>query len=279
MLSSLFRIHLLAVAGTAAAVFGWLFAGQFVLWAAAVAALDWGLAGLWNRNSDLREDALNQVEGTQLLVRSGRELSRLALGVLSLSIFAGLRLGWPLLVMRLAFHAGAFIYSYPVFRRRVKQVLLVKNVFAGQLWVLTSIGYPLALSRRVPLAPEVLALSLFLLPLAVSYALVYDLRDAQGDAAAGIVTVPVALGIPRTRVLIELILALSALALLAGYLLNVLRFAELVMLAGPLQLALVLRFWLAREPGRQAVEAMTWLSAGQLLSYCAWASAGFPLPH
>jgi 4-hydroxybenzoate polyprenyltransferase len=279
VIAGLFRLQLVAVAGLSAAVFGYLFAGQFLLPAAAIAALDWGLAGLWNRGSDLREDALNQVEGTQLLVRSGREFSRLALGVLSLSIFAALRLGWPLLVMRLAFHAGAFIYSYPILRRRLKELLLVKNVFAGLLWVLTCVGYPLALSRRVPLVPEVVLLSLFLLPLAVSYALVYDLRDLKGDAAAGIATVPIALGVPRTRVLIELILALSALALLAGYLWGVLRFAELVMLAAPLQLALVLRFWLAREPGRHAVEAMTWLSAGQLLSYLAWASAGFPLPH
>lgn len=278
MIAGLFRLHLVAVAGLAAAVFGWLFAGQLLLWAAAIAALDWGLAGLWNRNSDLREDALNQVEGTQLLARNGGELSRLALGVLSLSIFAALRLGWPLLVMRLAFHAFAFIYSYPVLRRRLKEILLLKNLAAGSLWVLTSIGYPLALSRQVPKPGEVLALSLFLLPLAVAFTLVYDLRDVEGDRAAGITTVPVALGAPRSRVFLELLLGLSALALLGGYLLGSIRLAELLMLAGPLQLALVMRFWISPEVGRHAVEAMTWLSAGQLLSYVAWASAGFPLP-
>ena len=279
MIAGLFRLHLVAVAGLAAAVFGFLFAGQLLIPAAAIAALDWGLAGLWNRNSDLREDSLNQVEGTQLLARSGREFSRLALGVLSLSIFAALRLGWPLLVMRLAFHAGAFVYSYPVFRRRVKEILLLKNVAAGLLWVLSSIGYPLALSRRAPPAGEVLALSLFLLPLALAFTLVYDLRDVEGDRGAGIATVPIALGVPRTRVFLELLLALSALALLGGYLSGPIRFVELLLLAAPLQLALVMRLWISPEVGRHAVEAMTWLSAGQLLSYVAWASAGFPLPH
>jgi 4-hydroxybenzoate polyprenyltransferase len=279
VIAGLFRLHLVAVAALSAAVFGWLFAGQFLLWASAIAALDWLLASLWNRASDVREDLLNEVEGAQLLARSGRELSRLALGVLSLSFFAALRLGWPLLAMRLAFHAGGLVYSYPVFRRRVKEILLVKNLFAGLLWVLTSIGYPLALGRRVPLAGEVLALSLFLLPLAVSYTLLYDLRDVAGDAAAGIVTVPLALGVPRTRVFMELLLALSAAALLGGYLLGALRLVELAMLAAPLQQALVLRFWIPREPSRHAVEGITWLSAAQLLSYLAWASANFPLPR
>ena len=276
MIAGLFRLQLVAIAGLAAAVFGYLFAGQLLLPFAAIAGLDWGLAGLWNRNSDLREDQLNQVEGTALLLRSGREFSRLALGVLSLSIFAALRLGWPLLVMRLAFHAFAFVYSYPVFRRRVKEILLLKNVVAGALWVLTSIGYPLAFSRRVPAVGEVLLLSLFLLPLAVAFTLVYDLRDVAGDRGAGIATVPIALGVPRTRVFVELLLGLSALALLGGYLFGPIRFVELLMLAGPLQLALVVRFWLSPEVARHSVEAATWLSAGQLLSYVAWASTGFP---
>jgi hypothetical protein len=73
------------------------------------------------------------------------------------------------------------------------------------------------------------------------------------------------------------LLALSAAALLAGHLLGVLRWRELVLIAAPLQQALVLRFWIPRAVSKQDAIGITWLGATQLLSYVLWVSAGLPL--
>jgi 4-hydroxybenzoate polyprenyltransferase len=277
VIRSLLRLHIAAIAALAAAVFAWLFDGSIGWIAAGLCGLDWCLLNFWNRIADVEEDEKNGVEGTRLIRRTGKDLSRFALGIFSLSIFAGLKLGWRLMLLRLAFQAGGMLYNFGVAGRRLKQLFLLKNLFLGLLFIASVIGYPIALDRQLPPMPRLIALAIFFLPLAIAYGLIYDLRDAAGDAAAGLVTVPVKWGPKRTRALIEMLLALSAAALLVGYLFSALRWRELVMIAAPLQQAMVLRFWSPREVTRRNAEGVTWLGAVQLASYLAWVSIGLPI--
>ena len=270
------RFHIVAIAALAAVVFGWEFDGRLGFVAGGLVAFDWFLLNLFNRIADVPEDKQNGVSGTGYVEENAGALMRIAFIALGVSLIGARPLGTPLLVLRLAFHAGGFAYSFPTVGPRIKEVFLLKNVFSGVLFILSVIGYPLALrDAAVPLA-EVIALAAFFLPLEITYELIYDLRDVAGDAALGIVTLPVKWGAPRTRALIELLLALSAAALLAGYLLGALEWRELVMIAAPIQQALVLRFWIPREVAKRDAIGITWLGAAQLASYVGWIALGLP---
>ena len=276
-MASLLRLHIVAIAALAAAVFGWLFDGRIGWLAGGIVGFDWCVLNLFNRVADVPEDAKNGVPGTDFVARNAGLLMRGAAIALAASLIGARPLGMPLLVLRLAFHAGGFAYSFPTVTRRVKEMFVVKNVFSALLFILSVIGVPLALSPAAPPWPEAIALALFFLPLEITYELIYDLRDVAGDAASGIVTVPVAWGAPRTRAFIELLLALSAAVLLAGYLFGALRWRELVMIAAPLQQALVLRFWIPREVKARDAVGITWLGAAQLASYLGWVALRLPL--
>jgi 4-hydroxybenzoate polyprenyltransferase len=271
------RFHIVVIAALAAVVFGWLFDGRLGFVAGGLVAFDWFLLNLFNRIADVPEDRRNGVSGTGFVEQNAGALMRIVFVALALSLIGARPLGTPLLVLRCAFHAGGFAYSFPTVTRRIKEIFLVKNVFSGLLFIVSAIGYPLALREGpIPVA-QVVALAAFFLPLEMTYELIYDLRDVEGDAAEGIVTLPIRWGAPRTRAFIELLLALSAAALLAGYLVGALRWRELVMIAAPLQQALVLRFWIPKEVRKQDAIGITWLGAAQLASYVAWIAAGLPL--
>ena len=271
------RFHIVAIAALAAVVFGWEFEGRLRYVAGALVAFDWFLLNLFNRIADVPEDRRNGVSGTGFVEANAGALMRIAFVALAVSLIGARPLGTPLLVLRVAFHLGGFAYSFPTVGPRIKEVLVVKNVFSGLLFLLSVFGYPLALGETAPPLPEVIALCAFFLPLEITYELIYDLRDLAGDAASGIVTVPVRWGERRTRALVELLLALSAAALLAGFFLGALRWRELVMIAAPAQQALVLRLWIPHAVGKREAVGITWLGAAQLASYLGWVALGLPL--
>ena len=264
------RFHIVAIAALATVVFGFLFDGHLGVLAGALVGLDWCLLNLWNRIADVPEDRRNGTPGTDFAAAHGRALSFAALATLLVT----LPLAPRLLPLRLAFHLGGWAYS---FGPRLKRVFLLKNVFSGLLFIASVIGYPLALSQARPPVAEVLCLAAFFLPLEITYELIYDLRDVEGDAAEGIVTVPVAWGAGRTRRLLWLLLALSTASLVLGSWSGALRWRELVMIAAPLQQALVLLFWIPREISKPAAVRVTYLGAAQLASYLAWIALRLPL--
>ena len=271
------RFHIVAIAALAAVVFGWEFDGRMGFAAGGLVAFDWFLLNLMNRIADVPEDRHNGVSGTGFVEANAGALMRIAFIGLAVSLIGARPLGTELLVLRVAFHLGGFAYSFPTVGRRIKEVFVLKNVFSGLLFILSVVGYPLALRERAPPLPEVIALCAFFLPLEITYGLIYDLRDVEGDAISGFVTLPIKWGEQRTRALIDLLLALSAAALLAGFIAGALRWRELVMIAAPLQQALVMRLWIPRSVGKRAAIGITWLGAAQLLSYLGWVGLGLPL--
>jgi 4-hydroxybenzoate polyprenyltransferase len=271
------RFHIVAIAALAAVVFGWELDGRVRWTAGALVGFDWFLLNLFNRIADVPEDKRNGVSGTGFVEQNAGALMRIAVLALAVSLIGARPLGTPLLALRVLFHLGGFAYSFPTVGPRIKEIFLVKNVFSGLLFLLSVVGVPLALRDGTPPLAEVVALCAFFLPLEITYELIYDLRDAAGDAASGIVTLPVKWGEQRTRAFIELLLAASAAALLIGHLAGALEWRELVMIAAPIQQALVLRLWIPREVRKRDAVAITWLGAAQLASYLVWIGLGLPL--
>lgn len=281
-LLGLCRLHIVAIASLAALVFGWIFDGAFHPLPALLVGLDWFILNLWNRLADVAEDLRNGVPGAGFAARHPWSVGLGCAAAFGLSLALCRGLGGALVALRILFQLGGFAYSFRILpgRTRLKDLFFVKNLSSGLLFLVTDLGYPLALrlggAPRVPWL-EVAALAAFFLPFELSYELIYDLRDVEGDRAEGIRTVPVARGERSTRRLIAALLALSAVPLGLGYAAGILPFACVAMIAAPIQQALLLRFPLRTKVSAAWAVRATYLGAAQLASFVAWVSLGLPV--
>ncbi|MBI5496875.1 MAG: UbiA family prenyltransferase [Deltaproteobacteria bacterium] len=279
------RPHILAIAGFASLVFGWLFDGAFHPLFPALVAADWFVVNLLNRVVDLPEDARNGVPGTAFLARHGT-----AVTVATCAFFAAvLAVGHLLLPaatpLRVAFHVIGFAYNYRVIpwpggRTRFKQMYALKNTSSALLFVLSVILLPLYGSGH---AEDALAweragwLIAFFFPLELTYEVLYDLRDVDGDRAERIPTFPVVHGERWAYAVCFLAVTWSMLVPVVGHLAGPLRLREAVLAAGALQQFMVF-LWIRRVgPTGPRVVNVTYLGASQLASYCAWVAVGLPV--
>lgn len=163
-------------------------------------------------------------------------------------------------------------------RVRLKELLLFKNGASNLGFLITLFGYPLA---ALPLAPDATPTRIALLALAFatfeySFEVIYDLRDVDGDRAAGVRTWPVVRGARWATALVVALNVVSVHVSLWGAAFGALGLREAVLAVGPAaQLALFLpavrRGLLPRDCVR-----ITWAFVGLLLGYCAWVLVGLP---
>jgi 4-hydroxybenzoate polyprenyltransferase len=110
----------------------------------------------------------------------------------------------------------------------------------------------------------------------LSYEVIYDLRDATGDRAAGVRTYPVVHGERGAVWLIDGLLGASVAILVGGYLAGVVPWRLCVMFAAPvLQLVLYKRM-LRRGISSGDCVAITWLGVALLGTYHLWEALGLP---
>jgi hypothetical protein len=174
VIQRLFGLHLVLLAGAAAGAMSFLWFGQVSWPSVGVAAIDTLLLNFWI--------------GIRRWPRIERDLSRFALGIFSLSLFAAVRLGWFLIVLRLGFQ------TLGRFRR-------------GPVLILSTLAYPIAVAHAIPPVQRLLVMACFVAPLG------FALEFAR-----------------------ELLLGVSAVAVLAGYFAGALSAAELSLLAVPVAL-------------------------------------------
>lgn len=277
--ASVGRLHIVAIAALGTFTFGWLFTGRHPWALAAVCALDWFLVNLLNRVVDIPEDRANQIVGTDFVARHRRALVFLGFGTLAASFVATAILLPALTPLRVGYHALGLAYNWPLLpgRRRIKQLYFWKNTASAMGFMLTVFGYPLAAAgwERVDL-PAVLWSAAFFFPFELSYEVIYDLRDAPGDRAAGVRTYPVVHGERGAMLVIDALIALSIAALVGGFATGGLPWRIFVMIAAPvLQLVLYKRFVRRGVTSADCIR-LTWLGAGLLAVYHLWSAAGLP---
>jgi 4-hydroxybenzoate polyprenyltransferase len=277
--ASVGRLHIVAIAALGTFTFGWLFTGSHPWALAAVCALDWFLVNLLNRVVDIPEDRANQIVGTDFVARHRRALVVLGFGMLAASFVATAILLPALTPLRVGYHALGLAYNWPLLpgRRRIKQLYFWKNTASAMGFMLTVFGYPLAVAGwgRVDLS-TVLWSAAFFFPFELSYEVIYDLRDAPGDRAAGVRTYPVVHGERGAVLVIDALLALSITALLVGWATGGLPWRIFVMIAAPvMQLVLYKRFVRRGVTSADCI-GLTWLGAGLLVVYHLWSAAGLP---
>jgi 4-hydroxybenzoate polyprenyltransferase len=147
----------------------------------------------FNRLSDYAEDKQNVPTRASFVSRYGRVL--LALGgilyAVAIAVAVWLQvpgapaLGIPVVV--------AVLYSTV----GLKRVLLVKNLLVGLSWGLIPVGVGVYYGRLASF--DVQFFAVFVTVMLTIAAVVFDIKDIDGDSEQGIRTVPVVLGTKRTR--------------------------------------------------------------------------------
>jgi len=280
------RYHIVLIAIAATLVFGWLMTGQRPFALALIAGLDWFLINLLNRVTDLEEDLANGIQGTERVARSKR-LVAIGSFALLFGSFAT-HLVYPQITpLRIAVQTIGMAYNYrlvPTLRgmRRLKELYFFKNFGSACLFVLTCFGYPLAVSGWHPMMgwPAIAVLALFFVLYEITFEILYDLRDLDGDRKEGIPTYPVVHGQKVALRIIDALLLLSVVVLVVGLLTGILGVREGLMLAAP---RLQTRFYPARVArGLTSADciALTHLGTAELVLFLVgtaiWSAAGLP---
>ncbi|MBI3267470.1 MAG: UbiA family prenyltransferase [Planctomycetes bacterium] len=282
------RFHIVLIAGLGTFTFAWLLTGHESAGLALVSGFDWFLVNLLNRVVDAPEDRANRVVGAESAARRARVIVPTGLALLAAS-FPAVEWALPgLLVPRAAYHALGLAYNWRLLpapggrRVRLKQLYAAKNAASACGFLLTLFAYPLAAwpgAGDRALAPAgITVLAVFFFLFEVSYEVIYDLRDAPGDRAAGIRTFPAVHGERRAGRLVYVLLGLSAAVLLGGFLAGAVRWRAAILAAAPALQGVLFRAWTRRRriTGADCV-LLTLLGAALLLVYNVWRWAGLPL--
>lgn len=182
----------------------------------------------FNRLTDLAEDEQNVPRRASFIEDYGVALLVLGTVLYFLAtvaaIVAGIR-GAPAMVVPLA-----VTLLYSVFG--LKRLLLVKNLLVGLSWGLIPLG--VGVYYDVLRTFDILFMFVFVTAALTIAAVVFDIKDIEGDSAEGIRTVPVLAGPRRTRQLAAgatTLLAIGVAGLIAADVLEVQYAALLVFLA------------------------------------------------
>lgn len=166
-----------------------------------------GYVYLFNKTTDTEEDARSE-KGEDIAPQTVHPTYVASL------IFAALPLCWlwlypAALAMFIAMASAGFLYSS---RRvpgiRVKNVFLLKNVWAAFFWAIPAGISPATLRGSVSSLDVVHLVFIFLIALMIE--IFWDMRDAEGDRQARIPTIPNRYGFPFTKVLITVLGVIAA---------------------------------------------------------------------
>ena len=284
-IASISRLHIVAIATLGTFTFGWLFTGSYPWLAAGLAALDWFLVNLLNRVVDLEEDRVNAIHGTDFVAANRRAILvvgwSLLLGSLALSL-ALLPL-W-LSLLRIGYHTLGFTYNWPLFGgRRIKQLYFFKNSASAFGFLITVFGYPLTLAGAALRYPPgisnatIVATAIYFFLFELSYEVIYDLRDAPGDARADVRTYPVVHGERGAMRIIDALIISSMLVLAGSYAAGFVPWRVFVMILAPIiQIVGYKRAVRRGGVSKAFCIGITWLGAALLLAYHLWVVAGLP---
>lgn len=291
----LFRPHILSIVYASTLTYGWIFSERWDLLVPLIAVWDWFFVNFTNKATDVAEDLKNRIPGAEAMAMHRRLVEGLNAGLIAAGLVAGLFLHPELLPFRILFTLIGLAYNYRIVaglgrdagcrlrlvRTRLKEMYFWKNFGSSMLFTLSVFIYPLyglGVEGDYPLTRLLFAI-LFFIPLELTYEILYDLRDEEGDRAEGVPTYPVVHGRARALQITYGLIALSACSPVIGAATGVLRLREWVVVAGCVQQAVVIHLLTrrGRRPSQRDTELATYLGAAQLLSYNLWVAAGLPL--
>jgi 4-hydroxybenzoate polyprenyltransferase len=288
LLASIARLHIVAIGALGTLTFAWALCGVRALDLAVLSACDWFVVNLVNRVTDSVEDRRNGIVGADVVARHPGRTATVAVVVLIASLVGSAVVAPTTLPWRIGFHVLGALYNHrllPRLRRnerqparvRIKELALWKNVASATGFLITCFALPLSslpLRADVTTTTVVTAVAFFFF-FELGYEVLYDMRDVDGDAEAGVRTWPVVLGPAGGAVVAVGQTALAFAIVVAGSAAAVLPWRIAVMGAAPvLQLVVVgprLPLWgRANRIDSRLCIGITWLGVALLVTYHAW---------
>lgn len=165
-----------------------------------------------NRKTDEDEDAVNRQDRFSFTKRYEVILYYGALLFLGLALVLSALSGIPALLATGAPFILGILYSFRIIPerfgyQRLKEIPAVKNITVGLAWGILLSFLPVFFWHRIP-GPETGITFLLFFMWGFMASLIPDIRDRQGDASAGIRTIPVIFGKQRTKRILTIALAL-----------------------------------------------------------------------
>ena len=159
----------------------------------------------WNRLTDVKEDALNCPDDLKdAQTKSGAiKVFCYAGGTLAILLALFTEPSWKLAGLVAFGAAVGYFYNTPLLpswpHLRLKNLFIIKNLSSGAGWSLGLLVFPML---RAHTQPDGLFLTAFfyMFAMVMTYEIMWDMRDVEGDTRAGIRTLPVVLGINNTRI-------------------------------------------------------------------------------
>lgn len=171
----------------------------------------------WNRLTDLREDAVNCPEELEEALKRERRIRLFCYigGATAIALALASDPTWPVAAVVISGAAIGFFYSTSPWpgraALRIKNLFILKNLMSGVGWTLGLLIYPALRAGHSPDGPFWLA-SAYMFLAVMAHEIIWDMRDAAGDRAAGVPTLPVVAGVGATKaVILAAMIALSAL--------------------------------------------------------------------
>lgn len=282
-LAAIARLHIVAIGAMGTLTFGYALCGERPWLLALVCASDWFVVNLLNRVVDLKEDTANGIDGTALVARHKRAVLVVGFAALALSLVVTVLLAPALLPLRAAFHGLGFAYNWrllpwPGGRKRIKELAFWKNTASATGFLLTVFGYPLAILARLPTVSTatVACAALFFFLFELSYEVLYDLRDVEGDRLACVRTWPVIFGSRGGFLVAAGLMLASFFTVVAAYAAGVLPWRIAIMGAAPLLQLLMARPMVRRGITSRDCIMITWMGTALLGGWQMWEELGLP---
>ncbi len=174
-----------------------------------------------NRKTDEAEDALNHECRFRITKKYEHQLFVAAIGAygiaLAIAAFHGIA---AFCVVMIPLISGVF-YSVPVLPercgyRRLKEIPLMKNLVVSSAWAFAFSLGPVYLGSSTPGTGSVVVF-LFIFCWTFVASVLPDIRDRSGDSATGVATIPVLVGVARSRSILTAInISAGAIILIVG---------------------------------------------------------------
>lgn len=156
-----------------------------------------------NRKTDEEEDSVNRQDRYAFTKRFGKPLFYGAILAYALAVLIASAHGIGAVVVTLVPLIGGVLYSIPLLPkgfgyRRLKEIPVMKNLVVGGSWSGILVLLPCMIAG-IPVTVQTGLCLLFFFSYAFIASSLPDIRDREGDALAGIRTIPVLIGVDDTK--------------------------------------------------------------------------------
>jgi 4-hydroxybenzoate polyprenyltransferase len=166
-----------------------------------------------NRYSDIKEDMINHPKRHSFTYSNMDMIQLASIISIFISFLIAISTNFQTTLMLLITIVLASIYSFKFLPKkltryeRLKDTPLVKNILIAICWTIITIGIILSYTQS-PITISAIILSIIIFSKVTINTIVFDIRDVEGDRKSKTHTVPVILGVNKTKLLLYTYLTL-----------------------------------------------------------------------